>query len=269
MRTKIRFVINSNGSLRQLLSAEEQKDGTLSIYIRHAQDYDQDGIVKKIKSQKYSIHPNPQSNEPSRTIKHTLLFSDGTYTDTCQFRYVTNGRFLAHIYSRCAPTLNPNHYDVRLGAKSEIIRHIFDEDIRGMMMFHHIIVSDPGMSFKFLHNLSLQITHQDFSNFRLGIISGFFTVPAFEKGHLLHSMTSEARTDKNAPSKPVDFIDLSSLSPQILSAHITINTIHLQNIMWQRLQEKFSKENFPVDLVESSKKMIQIIRRNPLPKTDS
>lgn len=231
-KAKTRVGVMLDGHLRELFSVRELNNGDLLIILKTAAKFEQAPTSQPISCQRYSVHRSQNSDPPGRLLKQTVRLEDGTQIETAQFRHLVEGRFLALIFSRACPSLEPDRYRMKPHQRDRVVS-LYEGDIGYATLFYTIIVDDGSTDLRSFGETNLRATRISFEHFDIVVMSGFFMVPAIGEGDLIHLMTSMPALNGERP-QPLEMASLDSLEPSEACALVQAITADLAHRTTER-----------------------------------
>lgn len=250
-RAKVRFVAMYEGRQRQILSAEERRDGSVLLAPRLGLTLTLQGETdpRPIHSEHVSVHSSPQS--AGTTITHTTNLKDGRKISNAAFIKDT-GDFLyvPVMYARCGRLDHPTyHGDAR---PRDTVLEIGSPFVRAhtTCLIYLVVVANPSHSFAQIKGSRL--TTHVFRHFTLAVYSTFLNLPAITPTWTHINVTSPTLIDGSSVGEK--FSDgMSSIDPSTMEDAVLDRWQRLALNMVQTMEEiglpdllRFELQNLPL-----------------------
>lgn len=178
MAGKIRFLVNVDGRLHQIVWVEEKRDKSLIIGIPD------DEYVETPGEQRFSVHNTP--GQAYQTIMQSLKRSNGVrrspqkvmLNEPNQYAHVTTKRCAPLGDERMAPRIRSADVPVTIGT-CHSQRHA---------LAFSVVVSRTGHSIE--HNVAFNSFHADLVLYRVSVIVNYFMAEATHPSHSIEFVTS-------------------------------------------------------------------------------
>lgn len=185
-------LIKVNGCNRRLFTMVERPRLDLMISFQAmdvmGEGYGKEHEGKRIKLQKYSVHPSPDSPTRINAIKHEVVLEDGTvFTGEHYTRAIKqHGRF-AYLATVWCPDLNRERYVYRKRALKRLVLGAYDPAL--MTLQYAIFVGARGLKFAPVENTDFNYSSMDFELFRIVVLWSFAYAPSASAGIKTHGET--------------------------------------------------------------------------------
>lgn len=187
-------VVDVLGQFRRLFSLKENNDGTVMVLFGSAEfmgdGHGQEHEDKRIKNQKYSIHPSPTSPQQINMIKYELILEN---FGVVKERHATaamkvHDRF-APVGFVLAPDLRPSRYLLRFPPSAAINFGYYDPE--NFLCIYGIFVGPRDKDFSQADQFDVQIKTASFSHFKVVAMCSFVELPASPIGARVRVRTTQ------------------------------------------------------------------------------
>jgi len=188
-KSDARCIIRVNGLPRTLFSVSERKpSGDLVIRIKTGTFYGVGELTEKIQEQRYSVHVSNDSRSGINAIKQTILLDSGRAIITRQYtKAMKRGNRFAALFTSLVPDLSPDKYLTDTSPRSVIDLGSYDPD--AFVLIYMLVISNRDREFSAPPGFQANITHIEFSEFRITVLWSFAIGPSASFGWKRHALT--------------------------------------------------------------------------------
>jgi hypothetical protein len=175
-RGKIRFLVNANDIVRELVSISEGSKGDLAIVPKRALGLDFGPQSGPISEHRFSAHPSP--NTSGFTITQRITFEDDTKADTYVHLQPGADGIIFPILSLILPYSSTRDYSINIRPSDSTV-HLGTYDPTLSALYYQIILSSSDVAIEKAFCKTMYSTRQaKFSKFNVCILSGTFHIPS-------------------------------------------------------------------------------------------
>lgn len=195
-RSDLRFCVRVNGVLKRLFSVKELKNGDLTIILKSADHYRDEGTWsidnnRRIVHQKYSVHRSLQSETGINALVHRLKMDDGVEYSTSHYtRALKQTNRHAALYSARIQDLRPEKYTV--DENEQFSREIASFD-SSKATFHYMLFVCNLESDEIRSTADIAVRYFSFTHFRIAALWSFASVPSHYSALKCHFLTVDTQ----------------------------------------------------------------------------
>lgn len=186
-KPKSRFVVNINGTLRELFSVREHEDGSLLLNSGTPKNWENsDGTLTEFKEQHYSIH---KTKTRDTTITQKTTLADGSHHSNVAYLHNTDNFFLWPVYSRRVPLFLPATRVLKARTNDNVIElGTYNPECTNLL--YSVWVARSNYKFDKLMISDINYRVARFSEFLVFVLPVFLNVPAIDQGDVVGFSTS-------------------------------------------------------------------------------
>lgn len=188
---KIRVVVWSHGTMRELLSVSEKRQGGLTLLVKSPGPTAQSKW--HVVESKYSIHVSSQSSDDGFTTHETRRFSDGRVLERHAYVIPYEGSAMLPVFGELVGIM-PLMPEVSLKDTKQLFM-LYNENIEGSL-FYIIVVSREGLSKEDLTETGLQVREIPFRRYTIFVLSGIFANFGFDTSVTVPVMSTAPRLNR-------------------------------------------------------------------------
>ncbi|WP_454744621.1 hypothetical protein [Ciceribacter selenitireducens] len=188
-KKNVEVAIGVGGIAKSLLKAQLSKRDDLYIFLRHAEFFENiDGPVTSL--QKYSVHPSLKMPEHN-LIKQKISTGNGEGSTVHFTRALKVHNNFAELYTRCAPSLAPDRYNV---SGPDVIQ-IGNYNPEKATLIYSVCVSraERQLRLPYSESRSKRLASFPIGPYRVSILFTFCLLPSPRQGWLVHNTTVDTR----------------------------------------------------------------------------